>query len=101
MMSVSGSATQAMSTSMPAIDHSMHEMALDPSSSQQDADPASMMKDCCSAGGNCSMMSCFFSLMNNQIDIKTIQASNLAVVIEYSMIPRQSAASLYRPPILA
>ncbi len=84
-----------MSDMQHSIDHSMAEM--DGANTQT----MTMMQDCCSGDSNCSMSGCVIIAVISEMAMQGSQFVQQNIKSDYSMAPRQSLSSLYRPPILS
>ena len=92
---MSHSDMQKMGDMQHSVDHSMVEM------NEVDAQTMTMMQDCCSGDSNCSMSGCVVIAAFSEMAMQGFQFVQQNIKSDYSMAPRQSLSSLYRPPILS
>lgn len=80
------------------MDHSKHSMA---EMNEADSQSMTMMQDCCNDGSDCSMSGCVLLAVGNEISLQSNEFTQQNLISDYTMAPRQSLSSLYRPPIIS
>lgn len=83
---------------MSGMNHSNHSM-----NKMKNSDNQSMasMQDCCDNDSNCSMSGCVTVAVTSDILLQSTEFIQHSIISDYSMAPRQSLSSLYRPPIFS